>query len=72
MSGTSTPPPGDDVPARSPRDAGEATPRALVEGRDFSLDQATGGMVFTRAFLLQRGYCCDFGCRHCPYGDDGN
>jgi hypothetical protein len=23
--------------------------------------------VFTAAFLLQRGYCCGSGCRHCPY-----
>ena len=19
-------------------------------------------------FLLERGYCCESGCRHCPYG----
>ena len=23
--------------------------------------------VFTAAFLAERGYCCDSGCRHCPY-----
>ena len=28
-----------------------------------------GLMVFTRAFHLKRGYCCQSGCRHCPYGD---
>lgn len=27
-----------------------------------------GKMVFTELFLLQRGYCCRSGCRHCPYG----
>ena len=27
-----------------------------------------GYTVFTRLFLLQRGYCCGNGCRHCPYG----
>ena len=23
---------------------------------------------FTEKFLLKRGYCCESGCRHCPYG----
>lgn len=27
-----------------------------------------GFMVFTEAFHLKRGYCCQSGCRHCPYG----
>jgi hypothetical protein len=26
-----------------------------------------GLMVFTEAFHLKRGYCCNSGCRHCPY-----
>ena len=26
-----------------------------------------GLIVFTEAYLLKRGYCCKFGCRHCPY-----
>ena len=30
-----------------------------------------GLMVFTRAFHLKRGYCCRSGCRHCPYGFEG-
>jgi len=29
-----------------------------------------GLMVFTEAYHLKRGYCCDSGCRHCPYLDD--
>jgi hypothetical protein len=24
-------------------------------------------MVFTAAYHLRRGYCCNSGCRHCPY-----
>jgi hypothetical protein len=32
---------------------------------DFYFDG--GLMVFTAAFHLRRGYCCDNGCRHCPY-----
>jgi len=33
---------------------------------DFYLDM-NGLMVFTGAYLRRRGYCCDSGCRHCPY-----
>jgi hypothetical protein len=25
-------------------------------------------MVFTKAYHLRRGHCCQSGCRHCPYG----
>ena len=28
-------------------------------------------MVFTAHFLLKRGYCCNSGCRHCPYKEGG-
>ena len=24
-------------------------------------------LVFTEAYHLKRGYCCNSGCRHCPY-----
>jgi Family of unknown function (DUF5522)/Cysteine-rich CWC len=37
----------------------------LVEGEDYYLEGAA--MVFTARFLLRRGYCCESGCRHCPY-----
>jgi len=26
-------------------------------------------MVFTEAYHLRRGYCCNSNCRHCPYGE---
>jgi hypothetical protein len=26
-----------------------------------------GLMVFTADYLLQRGYCCGNGCKHCPF-----
>ena len=29
-----------------------------------------GYKVFTEKYLLKRGYCCQNGCRHCPYGYD--
>ncbi|MFC5862333.1 DUF5522 domain-containing protein [Acidicapsa dinghuensis] len=25
-------------------------------------------MVFTAAYHLRRGWCCESGCLHCPYG----
>ncbi|MGB8859370.1 MAG: DUF5522 domain-containing protein [Ilumatobacteraceae bacterium] len=30
-------------------------------------DPVTGNTVFTAAFLAARGFCCESGCRHCPY-----
>lgn len=29
-----------------------------------------GKVVFTKEFLLKRGYCCGNGCRNCPYRGD--
>jgi Family of unknown function (DUF5522) len=26
-------------------------------------------LVFTAAYHLKRGHCCNSGCRHCPYGE---
>lgn len=28
-----------------------------------------GYLVFTEQYHLKRGYCCQNGCRHCPYGN---
>lgn len=44
---------------------GEVVP--LVEDEDYYLDH--GLMVFTARYHLRRGYCCDRGCRHCPYDE---
>jgi len=38
----------------------------LVEGTDYYMEN--GFMVFTAEYLSRRGYCCESGCRHCPYG----
>lgn len=38
---------------------------SLEEGRDFYTEG--GAMVFTSSYLERRGYCCDSGCRNCPY-----
>jgi hypothetical protein len=40
--------------------------RKLVEGEDFYREGAY--FVFTETYLRERGYCCESGCRHCPYG----
>jgi hypothetical protein len=37
----------------------------LVEGEDYYIEN--GLMVLTARYHLRRGYCCDNGCRHCPY-----
>ena len=37
----------------------------LLEGKDYQLEN--GAMVFTASYLRRRGYCCDSGCRNCPY-----
>lgn len=38
----------------------------LIEGIDYYIE---GGLyVFTEPYLRSRGYCCESGCRHCPYG----
>lgn len=37
-----------------------------VEGRDYYMDGPW--LVFTREYHLRRGYCCQSGCRHCPWG----
>lgn len=51
-----------------PSDKKESPPK-LIEGEDYYFD--SGLMVLTKKFLLDRGYCCGNGCRHCPYyGDD--
>jgi hypothetical protein len=33
---------------------------------DYYLTQE-GFLVFTEAYHLKRGYCCQSGCRHCPW-----
>lgn len=41
-------------------------PVPLKENEDFYWEN--GFMVFTEAYHKKRGYCCQSGCRHCPYG----
>jgi hypothetical protein len=38
----------------------------MKEGIDYRV-QSDGTWVFTREFLLKRGFCCGSGCQECPY-----
>lgn len=40
-----------------------------VEAGDYYLTPE-GYRCFTEQYHLKRGYCCESGCRHCPYGYD--
>jgi hypothetical protein len=37
-----------------------------IEGIDYYFNEK-GLITFTAKYLLERGYCCGNGCRHCPY-----
>lgn len=39
----------------------------LLKGVDYYFSEQ-GYRVFTEKYLLDRGYCCVSGCKHCPYG----
>lgn len=43
---------------------------AVAAGIDHYIDPHTRLLVMTAQYLRDRGYCCDNGCRHCPWGDD--
>jgi len=41
--------------------------RIPLEEGDYYLTPE-GYKCFTEQYHLKRGYCCESGCRHCPYG----
>jgi hypothetical protein len=45
----------------------EAHAAAMAAGEPMYVDPASGYAAFTAAHLAARGWCCDKGCRHCPY-----
>ena len=49
---------------QQPRESSAGEP--LTEDVDYYIEN--GLYVFTEHYLLKRGYCCQSGCRHCPYG----
>jgi len=42
-------------------------PQDKLDKDDYYLTEE-GYIVFTEAYHLKRGYCCQSNCRHCPYG----
>lgn len=38
----------------------------LAEGEHYYINEQ-GYWVFTEKYHLLKGYCCDNGCKHCPY-----
>ena len=44
----------------------------LIEGIDWYRDGETGNFVWTSKYLSDRGFCCNGGCRHCPYDENGD
>ncbi len=40
-----------------------------LERDEFYLSK-DGYIIFTEKYHLKRGYCCQSGCKHCPYGFD--
>ena len=62
---------GDEPPPKSNASREDAAPTApLVAGVDYYVER--GCLVFTREYHLKRGYCCNSGCRHCPYEKPNN
>jgi hypothetical protein len=41
--------------------------RAVEYGHGGYLDPHSGLFVMTATSLRERGWCCQRGCRHCPY-----
>lgn len=38
----------------------------LIENIHYYINE-NGYVVLTEKYLLERGYCCGNGCKHCPY-----
>ena len=43
--------------------------RAVAAGLSTYVDPISGFTVLTATYLAERGYCCNQGCRHCPWAD---
>jgi hypothetical protein len=55
-------------PAKPEADSSEEKPknqREELSPEDFYYEGPY--LVFTAAYHLKRGYCCNSNCRHCPY-----
>lgn len=43
---------------------------ALEAGAPSYRDPSSGLVVTSASYLIEHGYCCSNGCRHCPYIED--
>lgn len=57
-------PPGDAAPQLRPSDTPTDAPQPLAP-EDFYYEGPY--IVFTESYHRKRGYCCNSGCRHCPF-----
>ena len=48
----------------------KAHEEAITRGNAGYIDPNTGWFVMTTVSLKDRGYCCEQGCRHCPWPPD--
>jgi hypothetical protein len=55
-----------EVEKREREQPDEREGKDFTEGVDYYFED--GLMVLTRKFLFERGFCCESGCRNCPYG----
>jgi len=55
----------DDMLKPTPKPGEAPATDAPLAPEDFYLEGTY--MVFTAAYHLKRGYCCNSDCRHCPY-----
>jgi len=54
----------------NPTKWGQLHQEAVEKGQRHYIDPDNGYLVFTELEHKDRGYCCESGCRHCPYSDD--
>jgi hypothetical protein len=53
--------------AATPEPLAGESPRSLEPLRPEDFYMEGPYLVFTAAYHLRRGYCCNSSCRHCPY-----
>lgn len=56
-----------DMDGQEQRERSDRLQRLGLEPEDYYFSEE-GYLVFTEQYHLKRGYCCQSGCRHCPYG----
>ena len=42
---------------------------AMAAGEDGYIDPVNSMFVMTAKSFAEKGFCCDSGCRHCPFED---